>query len=71
MATIDSVLGPIDTSDLGFTLMHEHLIVASAGIPQNLPELLGADFMDRITVDHFYLVLHLGNAPPHDASVDR
>jgi phosphotriesterase-related protein len=48
MATINSVLGPIDTSDLGFTLMHEHLIVASAGIPQNFPELLGADFMDRI-----------------------
>ena len=51
--------------------MHEHLIVASAGIPQNLPELLGVDFMDRITVAHFYPVLHLGNAPPHDASVDR
>lgn len=48
MTTINSVLGPLDTAALGFTLMHEHLIVASAGIPQNYPELLGDGFMDRI-----------------------
>ncbi len=48
MATINSVLGPLDTVDIGFTLMHEHLIVASAGITQNYPELLGVNFMDRI-----------------------
>ena len=48
MTTINSVLGPLDTAALGFTLMHEHLIVAGAGIHQNYPELLGADFMDRI-----------------------
>jgi len=28
--------------------MHEHIIVASAGIPLNYPELLGANFMERI-----------------------
>ena len=48
MATINSVLGPLDTAHLGFTLMHEHLVCASAGITQNYPELLGLDFMDRI-----------------------
>jgi len=48
MTTINSVLGPLDTANLGFTLMHEHLIVASAGIPQNYTELLGASFMERI-----------------------
>jgi phosphotriesterase-related protein len=48
MTTINSVLGPLDTANLGFTLMHEHLIVASAGIPQNYTELLGAGFMERI-----------------------
>ncbi len=48
MSTINSVLGPLDTANLGFTLMHEHLIVASAGIPQNYIELLGAGFMERI-----------------------
>ncbi|MCK4242572.1 MAG: phosphotriesterase-related protein [Dehalococcoidia bacterium] len=48
MTTINSVLGPLGTVALGFTLMHEHIIVASAGIPLNYPELLGADFMERI-----------------------
>ncbi len=48
MTTINSVLGPLDTANLGFTLMHEHIIVASAGVPQNYTELLGTGFMDRI-----------------------
>ncbi len=48
MATINSVLGPLDTADIGFTIMHEHLVVASTGITQNYPELLVANFMDRI-----------------------
>lgn len=29
MATVNGVLGPIDTADLGFTLMHEHILVAN------------------------------------------
>lgn len=48
MTTINSVLGPLDTAALGFTLMHEHLIATAAGISQNYPELLGARFMDRV-----------------------
>ena len=48
MTTINSVLGPLDTADLGFTLMHEHIILSSAGVPQNYPELLGAGFMDCV-----------------------
>lgn len=48
MATVNTVLGPIDTAKLGFTLMHEHLLVASAGVPQNYPGLLGDDYMERI-----------------------
>lgn len=42
MATINSVLGPIDTADLGFTLSHEHIMVTSAGIQYVYP-----DFIDR------------------------
>ena len=42
MATINSVLGEMDTADLGFTLSHEHVLVASAGIQQIYPE-----FIDR------------------------
>ena len=32
MATINSVLGPLDTTDIGYTLSHEHVLVTSAGI---------------------------------------
>ena len=46
MATVNSVLGPLDTADLGFTLPHEHVVVATAGIRQTFPELYG-DF-DRL-----------------------
>jgi phosphotriesterase-related protein len=42
MATINTVLGPIDTNDMGFTLSHEHVIVTSAGIQYVYPE-----FIDR------------------------
>ena len=40
MATIDSVLGPMDTADLGFTLPHEHLIDSSAGVNATYGELV-------------------------------
>ncbi|MBW1709361.1 MAG: hypothetical protein JRG97_05740 [Deltaproteobacteria bacterium] len=48
MAIINSVLGPLDTADLGFTLMHEHLIVAAAGVYRDYPELLGSNLIDRV-----------------------
>lgn len=38
MAIISSVVGPIDTADLGFTLCHEHVLVTSAGVQQVYPE---------------------------------
>lgn len=34
MATINGVLGPIETEDLGFTLMHEHVLVANTAMRQ-------------------------------------
>lgn len=37
MATVNSVSGPLDTTDLGFTLMHEHIIVQSPGVRENFP----------------------------------
>ena len=45
MATINSVLGPLDTADLGFTLPHEHLVDSSAGIRVTYPEL---ELRDRV-----------------------
>lgn len=48
MTVINSVLGPLDTTELGFMLMHEHLIGSAPGISMNYPELLGENFMHRI-----------------------
>ena len=48
MAVIQSVLGPLDTQDLGFTLAHEHITVTAPGVYQNYPELLGDKPMDWV-----------------------
>ena len=34
MAQINTVLGPMDTKDLGFTLMHEHILIANWSMRQ-------------------------------------
>ena len=47
MNNVNSVLGPLSTDALGFTLMHEHIIVATAGVTRDYPEFLGAGFTDR------------------------
>jgi len=38
MPTIPSALGPIDTSDLGFTLMHEHILIANPAMRKAFPD---------------------------------
>jgi phosphotriesterase-related protein len=42
MATVPGVLGPIDTAELGFTLMHEHVLVANHAMRHAFP-----DWIDR------------------------
>ena len=37
MPQIETLRGPIDTAQLGFTLMHEHVFVLSQGVPENFP----------------------------------
>jgi phosphotriesterase-related protein len=37
MAIVNTVTGPVETSDLGFTLMHEHVVVKSPGVVENFP----------------------------------
>ena len=41
MPHVTTVSGPIDTADLGFTLMHEHIIAESPGVKENFPILDG------------------------------
>ena len=47
MTTVNTVLGPIDSKDLGFTLMHEHVMVSFAGAYRDYPELFGGRPLDR------------------------
>jgi len=32
MAAVNTVMGPVDTADLGFTLSHEHIMVSAGGM---------------------------------------
>ena len=44
---INSVTGPIDAEDLGFTLMHEHVMVSASGMYTSYPDLLGPNREER------------------------
>ena len=79
MATIQAVKGPIDTAQLGRTLMHEHVFVLSTEIQQNYPGPWGdeeqrvADTVDRLNelkaagIDTIvdFTVVGLGRYIPH------
>lgn len=43
MTQVNTVLGTIDSSELGSTLLHEHLAISSAGIPQVFPQFMDKD----------------------------
>ncbi len=51
MGQINTVTGPIDSSQLGFTLMHEHVMVSASGLYDSYPDLLGQDREDRAITD--------------------
>lgn len=51
MATVNSVLGPIDTSELGFTLTHEHITISPAGFKQTYPQLLNLERVQEVAVE--------------------
>jgi phosphotriesterase-related protein len=37
MPQVETLRGPIDSAELGFTLMHEHVFVLSPGVPESFP----------------------------------
>ncbi len=47
MAMINSVTGPISADELGFTLMHEHVMVSASGLYDSYPDLLGPNPEER------------------------
>jgi phosphotriesterase-related protein len=44
MPIINTLRGPLDTGDLGRTLMHEHVAIRTPGIGENWPELWDEDY---------------------------
>jgi phosphotriesterase-related protein len=48
LKTVNTVLGPLETSKIGFALMHDHIVASIGGVPQIYPELLGKDYKERI-----------------------
>jgi TldD protein len=42
-ATVETALGPVDTTALGPTLMHEHIVTRSPGVHENWPHLFDRD----------------------------
>ncbi len=47
MSAINSVTGPISPDDLGFTLMHEHVMVSAPGMYRSYPGLMGPNREQR------------------------
>jgi phosphotriesterase-related protein len=43
MGTVETVLGPVDTADLGTTYMHEHVFVLDADVQLNYPAEWGSE----------------------------
>ncbi|MGH3969613.1 MAG: phosphotriesterase-related protein, partial [Mycobacterium sp.] len=41
MSQLNTARGPIDTTDLGVTLMHEHVFIMTTEIALNYPEAWG------------------------------
>ena len=56
MAKVNSVLGPIDTTDLGFTLMHEHMAVFSWAMRQAFPDWIDRDEIIATAVKDLQIV---------------
>ena len=48
MTKVNTVLGPLDTSNLGFTLMHEHLMFSFPPLYPTFPELFGENPVERV-----------------------
>ena len=63
---VNTVRGPIEPAALGFTLMHEHIVIQSPGLRQNWPEL----FDQRAVVAQAVEQLNRARASGVDTLVD-
>ncbi len=51
MKYVQTVTGPLETSKIGFSLMHEHVVASAAGIPENYPELYVKGYYEKALKD--------------------
>ena len=50
MPTVNTVLGPVDTANLGFTLSHEHVGTNAAGLRHTYPEIIDREGMKEQSI---------------------
>lgn len=53
MTQIQTVTGPIDVDEMGFTLMHEHVMVSAPGMYRQFPDLFGPEDREQRAIDTF------------------
>ena len=51
MPQVNTVLGPVDASELGFMLTHEHITCSSAGVMETYPEMLDKKALIEVAVE--------------------
>ncbi|MFV0363473.1 MAG: phosphotriesterase [Suipraeoptans sp.] len=51
MKNVITVTGEVPVADIGYTLMHEHIVSSQTGIAENYPQLYVDGFYDRIMKD--------------------
>ncbi len=52
MVTVNTVRGAIDSTQLGFTLMHEHVVLQSPGVKENWPEAFPRERVTKRALEH-------------------
>lgn len=74
MKKIQTVCGKVSSEKIGGALVHEHVLASAAGIPENYPQLFGADFMQRAADQLLALKEHgintIVDASPYDLGRD-
>ena len=56
MNMINTVTGPINAEDLGFTLMHEHVMVSAPNMYRTFPDLFGPENREQRAIDTLSLI---------------
>ena len=66
---VETATGPVSTSDLGFTLMHEHIFVLSEGVAANFPSVWDEEAKKTEAVDLLRRLKDRGVSTMLDATV--